>query len=58
MRRRIGKRIKTGLRQISEDLQEIQKRIRHKSVYAKKSFTNYSRHPKHPKKPQDYTTSY
>jgi hypothetical protein len=57
MRKRIGKRIKVGLRQLSEDLQEIQKRIRHKSVYAKKSISSYTRHPKHPKKPQDYITS-
>jgi gas vesicle protein len=48
MRRNIGKRIKTSLRQLKEDMQELQRLMTHKSVYAKATFTKYSRRPKHP----------
>lgn len=50
MRRRIGKHIKQGLRQINEDLQVLQKQLRHKSVYSKRISIQENRRPKHRKR--------
>ncbi|MCA9350269.1 hypothetical protein KC874_01090 [Candidatus Saccharibacteria bacterium] len=53
MKRGAGKHIKSRLRRLNEDLQALQKQLRHGSVYAKNRPQN-SRHLKHPKRPEEY----
>ena len=48
MKRNIGKRVSESLRQVKEDMRELQRLMRHKSVYAKQLISD-SRHPKHRK---------
>jgi|GEM_PF-4690232 len=47
MKRNFGKHISNGARMLKEDMAELQRMIKHKSVYAKQSFREYTRHPKH-----------
>lgn len=53
MKRNIGKRIDFKVRQIKEDMHELQRMMRHKSVYAKQSIGEYSRRPKHKNRQYD-----
>lgn len=57
MKRNIGKRITLGLRQINEDMRELQRQMTHRSVYAKAAVRNYTRRPKH-KKSANYYLDY
>ena len=43
---------------VKEDMRELQKLMRHKSVYAKQSITVYNRRPKHPKRFYDTHRAY
>lgn len=52
MKRNIGKRITASLRQLNEDMRELQRQMTHKSVYAKAAVRSYARRPKY-KKPSD-----
>ena len=58
MKRGVGKRIKGSFRLINEDLQELQRHMRHKSVYAKKIMQDYNRRPKHAHRVDDFYGSY
>lgn len=58
MKRGIGKHIKQNFRQISEDLQVLQKQMRHNSVYSKRIIGLHNRKPKHPKQLERLTGSY
>lgn len=49
MKRNIGKHVSQNLRQIKEDMQELQRLITHESVYAKQ-YTAHYRRPKHAKR--------
>ena len=50
MKRNVGKRIDTKVRQLKEDMGELQRLMRHRSVYAKHPFGDYARRPKHRKR--------
>lgn len=49
MKRNIGKHVSERLRQVKEDMRELQRLMTHKSVYAKQ-FVSESRRPKHRKR--------
>jgi hypothetical protein len=54
MKRNIGKHISSKARQLKEDMKELQRLMRHKSVYARQTIGNsYARRPKHPKRMYD-----
>lgn len=53
MKRRTSKHISAKVWQLKEDMIELQRLMRHKSVYAKQSIKDYSRRPKHPKRIYD-----
>lgn len=53
MARGVGKRIKTSFRQFNEDLQVLQKQIRHRSVYHRNKVI-FARRSKHPKRNEEY----
>lgn len=53
MKRNFGKSITSGVRQIKEDMQELQRLMKHKSVYARVAIRQYSRRPKHRKRYDD-----
>lgn len=56
MKRNIGKNISEKVRIMKEDMYELQRLMRHKSVYAKQSIKEYSRKPKHPKRVGGFKT--
>lgn len=58
MRRNIGKRITESLRQLNEDMRELQRQMNHRSVYAKAVVKNYARRPKHKKQNDSYNLDY
>lgn len=58
MKRNIGKRITVSLRQLNEDMRELQRLMSHKSVYAKAAVKNYARRPKHKKRSESYYLDY
>lgn len=49
MKRNINKHVSQSLRQVKEDMRELQRLVRHKSVYAKQLFSQ-TRQPKHRKR--------
>ncbi len=49
MKRNIGKHVSQSLRQVKEDMRELQRLMTHKSVYAKQ-YVAERRRPKHPKR--------
>lgn len=49
MKRNIGKHVSQSLRQLKEDMRELQRLMTHKSVYAKQ-YVSEARRPKHPKR--------
>ena len=53
MKRNIGKHISSKARLLKEDMAELQRLMRHKSVYAKQTINTYTRRPKHPKRMYD-----
>lgn len=53
MKRNIGKHISRKARQFKEDMIELQRLMRHQSVYARQTVKSYSRRPKHPKRIYD-----
>lgn len=53
MKRNIGKHISAGMRQMKEDMQELQRLMTHKSVYARVAIREYTRRPKHRKRSDD-----
>lgn len=53
MKRNISKRVNESLRQLKEDMQELQRQMTHKSVYAKQ-YVEQRRNPKHKKRLTDY----
>jgi phage-related tail protein len=53
MKRNIGKRVNESLRQLKEDMQELQRQMTHKSVYAKQHVV-VNRRPKHRKRYLEY----
>ena len=57
MKRNIGKHISSRARQLKEDMKELQRLMRHRSVYAKQTIKSYSRRPKHPKRMYDMHNS-
>lgn len=48
MKRNIGKHVSQSLRQVKEDMRELQRLMTHKSVYAKQ-YAVESRRPKYPR---------
>lgn len=58
MKRNIGKRISENVRRIKEDMHELQRLMRHRSVYAKQTVAAYERRPKHPKRLIDTHQAY
>jgi hypothetical protein len=50
MKRNIGKRISENVRRMKEDMHELQRLMRHKSVYSRQYMPLYARRPKHPKR--------
>lgn len=54
MKRNIGKRVNESLRQLKEDMQELQRQMTHKSVYAKQYYVEQRRSPKHKKRMFEY----
>ena len=53
MKRNFGKNISGSLRQVKEDMRELQRLMRHKSVYAKVAIREYTLRPKHKKRFDD-----
>lgn len=54
MKRNIERHVKYNARQLKEDLFELQRLMRHRSVYAKHSIRDYTRRPKHRKQQFEY----
>jgi hypothetical protein len=54
MKRNIGKHVSNSLRQVKEDMRELQRLVTHKSVYAKQ----YAIEGKKPKYPRYYLEMY
>lgn len=50
MKRNVGKHVSENIRRLKEDMQELQRMMTHKSVYARQTVQNYARRPKHPKR--------
>ena len=57
MKRNVGKHVSENIRRIKEDMQELQRMMTHKSVYARQTVTGYARRPKHPKRQFDINGS-
>ena len=54
MKRNLGKHVTVKARQLKEDMKELQRLMRHKSVYARQAIkAEYGRRPKHPKRAFD-----
>lgn len=53
MKRNFGKNISDSVRQVKEDMRELQRLMTHKSVYAKVAIREYTRRPKHKKRYDD-----
>lgn len=58
MKRNVGKHISENVRRLKEDMQELQRMVTHRSVYAKQSIKAYSRRPKHQKRFGDMHSIY
>jgi hypothetical protein len=58
MKRNLGKHVSENIRRIKEDMQELQRMMTHKSVYARQTVVTQNRRPKHPKRYYGYYDLY